>query len=67
MVKDLKLGDCGNFLTPNFVDINVLICGLSVTGVVVVLKSFVYSGLLTGVSIVGGTDLWWLVEWYLVK
>jgi hypothetical protein len=37
----------------NFVDTNVLICGSDVTGVVVVLKSFVYSGLLMGVSIVG--------------
>jgi hypothetical protein len=28
----------------------------------VISKSFVYSGLLTDVSIVGWTDLWWLVE-----
>ncbi len=48
-------------------DTNVLICGLNVAGVVVVSKSFVYSGLLAGVSIVGRTDLWWLVGECLVK
>jgi hypothetical protein len=41
----LNLGVCSRFLTNNFVDTNVLICGLNVTGVVVVLRSFVYSGL----------------------
>ncbi len=61
MAMVLNLGVCSRFLTNNFVDTNVLICGLNVTGVVVVLKSFVYLGLLTGVSMGGGTDLWWLV------
>ncbi len=61
MVLVLNLGVWSRFLTNNFVDANVLICGSNVTGAVVVLKSFVYSGLLAGVSIVGRTDLWWLV------
>jgi hypothetical protein len=55
----LNLGVCSRFLKNNFVDTNVLISGLNVTGVVS--KSFVYAGLLAGVSIVGRTDLWWLV------
>jgi hypothetical protein len=62
MVLVLNLGVWSRFLINNFVDTNVLICGLNVIGVVLVLKSFVYSGLLAGVSIVGQTDLWWLVE-----
>jgi hypothetical protein len=54
MVMVLNLGVCSRFLTNDFVNTNV-------TGVVVVLKSFAYSGSLAGVSIVGWTDLWWLV------
>jgi hypothetical protein len=61
MVLVLNLGVWSRFLTHDFVDTNVLICGLNVIGVVVVSKRFVYSGLLAGVSIVGQTDLWWLV------
>ncbi len=61
MVMVLNLGVCSRFLTNNFVDTNVLICGSNVTGVVVVSKSFVYLGSLAGVSIVGRTDLWWMV------
>jgi hypothetical protein len=61
MVMVLNLGVWSRFLTNNFVDSNVLICGPNVTGVVVVSKSFVYLGSLAGVSIVGWTDLWWLV------
>jgi hypothetical protein len=61
MVLVLNLGVLSRFLTNNFVDTNVLICGLNIIGVVVVSKSFVYSGLLAGVNIVGRTDLWWLV------
>jgi hypothetical protein len=57
MVMVLNLGVCSRFLTNNFMNTNVLICGSNVTGVVVVMKSFVYLGLLTGVSIVGRTDL----------
>ncbi len=30
-------------------------------------KSFLYSGLLIGVRIVGHTDLWYVAEWCLVK
>ena len=58
MVMVLNLSVCSRFLTNNFMDTNVLIFGLNVTGVVVVSKSFVYSGLLMGVSIVSQTDLW---------
>ena len=61
MVLVLNLGVWRRFLTNNFVDTNVLIFGSNVIGVVVVSKSFVYSGLLGGVSNVGQTDLWWLV------
>ncbi len=61
VVMVLNLGVCSRFLTNNFVDTNFLIYGLDVTGVVVVSKSFMYSGSLTDVSIVGWTDLWWLV------
>ncbi len=61
MVVVLNLGVCRRFLTNNFVDTNVLICGLNVTGVVVVSKNFVYLGLLVVVSIVGWTGLCWLV------
>ncbi len=61
MVTVLNLGVCSSFLTSNFVDTNVLICGSNVTGFVDVLKSVVYSGSLVGVSMVGQTDLWWLV------
>ncbi len=61
MVLVLNLGVWSRFLTNNFVDTNVLICGSNVIGGVVVMKSFVYLGLLAGVSIVGWTDLWWLV------
>ncbi len=53
MVMVLNLSVCSRFLTNNFMDTNVLIFGLNVTGVVVVSKSFVYSESLTGVSIVG--------------
>jgi hypothetical protein len=60
MVLVLNLGVWSRFLTNNFVDRDVLICGSNVIGVVVVLKSFMYSGSLAGVSIVGWTDLWWL-------
>jgi hypothetical protein len=38
MVMVLNLGVWSRFLTNNFVDTNVLICGPNVTGVVVVLK-----------------------------
>jgi hypothetical protein len=63
MVMALNLGVCSTrFLTNDFVDTNVLICCSNNTGVVVVSKSFVYSELLVGISIVGRTDLWWLVE-----
>ncbi len=61
MVLVLNLGVWSRFLTNNFADNNVLICGLNVIAVVIVSKSFVYSGLLGGVSNVGQTDLWWLV------
>jgi hypothetical protein len=61
MVMVLDLGVWSRFLKNNFVHTNILICGLDVTGVAVVSKSSVYSGLLMGVSIVGRTDLWWLV------
>jgi hypothetical protein len=62
MVLVLNLGIWRRFLTNDYVDTDVLICGSNVTGVVVVLKSFVYLGLLAGVSIVGRTDLWWLAQ-----
>ncbi len=61
MIVVLNLGVCSRFLTNDFIDTNVLICCSNVTGVVVVLKSFVYSRLLVGVIIVGRADLWWLV------
>ncbi len=61
MVLVLNLVVWSRFLTDNFVDTNVLICGSNVTGAVVVSKIFVYSGSLAGVSIVRQTDLWWLV------
>ena len=48
MVMVLNLGVCSRFLTNNFMVTNVLICGLNDTGVVVVSKSFVYLGSLTG-------------------
>jgi hypothetical protein len=67
MVMVLHLGVCSRFLTNNFMDTNVFICGSSVTDVFVVSKSFVYSGLLAGVNIVWRTDLWWLVGWCLVE
>ena len=67
MVMVLNLGVCHRFLTNNFVDAVVLICGSNVPGIVDVSKSFVYSGSLAGVSVVGRTDLWWLVGWCLVK
>jgi hypothetical protein len=58
MVLVLNLGVWSKVLTNNFVDTDVLICGLNVIGVVVVSKSFVYLGSLAGLSIVGRTDLW---------
>ena len=61
MVVVLNLGVWSRFLTNNYVDTNVLICGSNVTGVVVVSKSSVYLESLAGVSIVGRTDLWWLL------
>jgi hypothetical protein len=61
IVLVLNLGVWSRFLTNNFVDTNVLICGSNVIGVVEVLKSLMYLGLLAGVSIVGRMDLWWLV------
>ncbi len=57
MVLVLNLGVWSRFLKNDFVDTNVLIGGSKVIGVVVVLKSFVYSGSLAGFSIVGWTDL----------
>ncbi len=57
IVLVLSLGFWSRFLTNNFVDTDVLICGSNVTGVVVVSKSFLYSRSLAGVSIVGRTDL----------
>jgi hypothetical protein len=57
MVMVLNLGCVySRFLTKDFVDTDVLIFGPNFTGVVVFLKSFVYSGPLTGVRIVGRTD-----------
>jgi hypothetical protein len=67
MVMVLNLGVCSRFLTNDFMDTNVLVCGSNVTGVVDVSKSFVYTISLAGVSMVGQTDLWWLVGWCLVK
>ncbi len=42
MVMVLNLGVWSRFLTNGFVDTDVLICGSNVTGVVVVLKSFMF-------------------------
>ncbi len=53
IVMVLNLGVYSGFLTNNFMDINVLICGSNITGIVDVSKSLVYSGLLVGVSIEG--------------
>ncbi len=61
MVMVLNLDVRSRFLTKDFVDTNVLICGLNFSVVVVFLKSFVYSGSFTDVRIVGWADLWWLV------
>ncbi len=62
MILVLNLGAWTRFLTNNFADTNVLICGSNVISVVVVLKNFVYLRSLAGVSIVGQADLWWLVR-----
>ncbi len=67
IVMVLNRGVCSRFLTNNFEDTNVSICGSHVTDFVDATKSFVYSRSLAGVSIVGQTDLWWLVGWCLVK
>ncbi len=61
MVMAVNLCVCSRFLTNNFVDTDDLICGSNVTGIVDVSKSFVNLGSLAGVSMVGETDLWWLV------
>ncbi len=61
LVIILNLGVCSRFLTKDFVDMGGLICGSKYSVVVVFLKSFVYSGSLMDVKIVGRTDLWWLV------
>ncbi len=66
MVMVLNLDVCSRFLTKNFTVTNVLICGLNASGVVVVLKNFVYLGWMMGVSIVGRIDLWWLVRIYVI-
>jgi hypothetical protein len=61
MVMVLNHDVCSRFLTKDFMDTDVLICGSKFSGFVVFLKSSMYSGSLMGVRIVGQTDLWWLV------
>ncbi len=61
LVMVLNLGVCSRFLTKDFVDTNILICGSNFSFVVGFSKSFVNSGSLTDVRIVGRSDLWWLV------
>ncbi len=61
LVMVLNLGVCGRFLTKDFEDTGVLICGSFFVVVIVFSKSFVYLGSLMDVKIVGWTDLWWQV------
>ena len=61
MVMVLNLGVFSRFLTNNFMDTNVLICGSKFSFVVGFSKSVVYLGLMMDVRNVGQTDLWWLV------
>ncbi len=61
LVMVLNLGVRSRFLTNDFVNTNVLICGSKFSFVVGFSKSVVYLGLMMDVRNVGQTDLWWLV------
>ncbi len=61
LVMVLNLDVCSRLLTKDSVDTDVWIVSSNFSFVFDFLKSFLYSGLLTDVMIVGWTDLWWLV------